>query len=417
MNSLTVIPTYISDPSKQTDPNNILTNYDHATPINERGELDRCLKSLGNVENLGLVLILVVAQKGIERQACEKVREIARNNPQVSTMVVGKDEVEMLRARIDQVAGGEIAKKIVLRGYGNVRNVGLVLAQAFGFDSVLFIDDDEVIDSPDFMSVAAYGLGKLTPSGVPILAKSGYYLNDENSFLSSWKDAWYNKFWQQGGAFNSWIEGAMAGPRLTRSNHVCGGCFILHKQAFKRISFDPYIARGEDLDYMINLRMHGADIWFDNAWQLRHMPPKTKSEGRRFRQDIYRWIYEQAKIEFSWANIDLRKVTAANLMPYPGPLLGKGLKTRIALTARLRSFGRPDKREYSRAAKEAKTNAIEYATSHCTKYFDFQRAWPAMMEAIAGDRVISEQLLSMTSDFKQNELNPGITTEIQLDVG
>ncbi len=415
MNLVTIIPTYISDPSKEPDPGKILTNYDHMTPINESGELDRCLKSLENIENLGLVLILVVSQKGIEKQASEKVRSIA-NNSKVTSMVIGEDEVNILRSRVKQLAGPEVARKITLRGYGNVRNVGLVLAQAFGFDSVLFIDDDEIVEDENFMNVAVYGLGKLTPSGVPILAKSGYYLNERNSFLSSWEDAWYDKFWQQGSSFNHWIENAMAGPRLTRSNHVCGGCFILHKEAFKRICFDPYIARGEDLDYMINLRMHGADMWFDNAWQLKHRPPKTKSEGRRFRQDIYRWIYEQAKIEFSWANIDLRKITAANLLPYPGSLLGKGLKTRIWLTARFRSVGRPDKAEYARAAKDAKTNAIDYATRHCTKYFDFERAWPSMMEAISRDRVISEQLLSMTAEIKENNLDPGVTTEIQQDI-
>ena len=72
----------------------------------------------------------------------------------------------------------------------------------------------------------------------------------------------------------------MRGPRLSRSNHTCGGCLALHKEAFKRLSFDPWIARGEDLDYMLDLRMYGSDIWFDNQWSLRHLPPETESEAR-----------------------------------------------------------------------------------------------------------------------------------------
>ena len=41
---------------------------------------------------------------------------------------------------------------------------------------------------------------------------------------------------------------------------------------------------------MLNLRMYGSDIWFDNHWVLRHLPPHTPSEGTRFRQDIFRWL-------------------------------------------------------------------------------------------------------------------------------
>lgn len=417
MNPVTIIPTYISGRREVRESGNLLTNYDHTTAINEEGMLDRCLQSLTKVPNMGLVIILVVAQNGIEAEATEKVKRIAAKNPNITTMVIGSAEIDLLRKRVEQLGCPEVAKKITLRGYGNIRNVGLVLAQAFGFDAVIYLNDDEIVDDPDFLNKAVYGLGKLTPAGVPILVKSGYYINKKGTYLSSWEDAWYNKFWQKGSAFNEWITKAMAGPRLTRSNHVCGGCFALHKEAFQRLSFDPYIARGEDLDYMINLRMHGSEIWFDNQWSLKYLPEPQKSEGRRFRQDIYRWLYEQAKLEFSWANIDLQKVTASNLMPYPGQLLGKGIKNRIRITAWLRSIARPDSREYRKAAHVAKKEAVEYAERNCTKYFDFQRLWPDMMQRIAGDRVISSQILTMASEIPERDLNPGMTTEIQLNVG
>lgn len=417
MNPVTIIPTYVSNPRRQDGDQKILTQYDHMTPLNEEGELDRCLKSIAKVDNSGLVIILVVAQAGIEEVALEKIKRTAANNPDVPTMVVGTPQVDLLKRRLEQIGEVEIARKIKLVGYGNVRNVGLILAQAFGFDAVIFIDDDEIIEDPDFFKKAVYGLGKLTPSGIPILVKSGYYINQQGTHFSTWEDAWYNKFWQQGHAFNEWIAGAMGGARLTRSNHVCGGCFAIHKEAFSRMSFDPYIARGEDLDYLLNLRMHGSDVWFDNKWWLRHMPPATKSEGRRFRQDIYRWLYEQAKIEFSWANIDLQKVTAASLMPYPGAMLGKGLKGRIGLTARLRSFGRPDRKEYAAAARAAKRDAVDYAERNCTKYFDHARLWPKMMKAIDCDRVVSSQILSMSTEIPRREIDPGETCEIQLNIG
>ena len=178
----------------------------------------------------------------------------------------------------------------------------------------------------------------------------------------------------------------MKGPRLSRSNHVCGGCLAVHKEAFRRLAFDPWIPRGEDLDYMLDLRMFGSDIWFDNQWQVRHLPPPSPHEGARFRQDIYRWLYEYAKLEYSHSLIDLQKVTAGSLEPYPGPFLEKGLRRRIAITAFLRSLVRPDKKAYRRAAKEALTEATTYAEKNCTNYFEFQQIWPQIMERVDSDK-------------------------------
>ena len=99
---------------------------------------------------------------------------------------------------------------IGLTGYSAIRNLGLVVAQVLGFDAVVFLDDDEVIDDEEFLEKAMYGLGKLTKKGIPILAKSGFYFNDEGTYYSKSQNRWYNHFWQQGRAFNNWITKAMA---------------------------------------------------------------------------------------------------------------------------------------------------------------------------------------------------------------
>ena len=104
-------------------------------------------------------------------------------------------------------------------------------------------------------------------------------------------------------------------------------------------------------------------------------------------------------------------------MPYPGPLLGKGLKNRIAITARLRSFGRPDKKAYRVAAQVAKKDALKYAEQNCTKYFDFQASWPSMMNDIDCDKVISSQILTAASEIPEISVDAGQTTEIQVNVG
>lgn len=430
---LIVVPTFISA-RRRIEGSSALTTYDHTTPLSQEGELPRLLESLRGVNDVGVIAILVAAENGIEAQAVEKVQKIADRFPDLSTIVIGAAELALVQQRMEQLGLGRMTHEIALAGYGAIRNLGLVVANALGFDAVVFLDDDEVIDDPAFLHKAMYGLGKITKKGVPILAKTGYYLNSEGSYRSLSQDKWYNHFWQQGKAFNEWIESAMSGPRITRSNHVCGGCLALHKEAFKRLSFDPWIVRGEDLDYLLNLRMYGSDIWFDNQWAMRHLPPDTASEGMRFRQDVYRWLYEYRKMEYSRTQIDLLQVKPASLEPYPGPFLEPGIMRRIRLTALLRSIACPDGKAYRRAARAAKNEAAAYASRNCAKYFEFQFVWPELMARIENDRILATALVqsvakrvdgtSRDDDFSAGArvsasspgIDPGTTSEIRLHV-
>ncbi len=455
MNPVVIIPTYVSSgPRRRSESKNVVARYDHVTNIEEPGELSRCLHSLESVEDIGLVVVLVAADRSVEKEATSKIRAIAMQHPSLNVIVIGAKEMDITRERLEQLGIERVSRQIGLVGYGAVHNLGLLLANVLGFDAVVFINDDEITDDPLFLKKAVYGLGKLTKNGIPILAKTGYYINNEGSYLSKWKDKWYNHFWQQGSAFNEWIKSAMKGPRLSRSNHVCSGCLAIHKEAFRRLAFDPWIPRGEDLDYMLNLRMFGSDIWFDSQWQLRRLPPESTHEGARFRQDIYRWLYEYSKLEYSHSLIDLQKVTAGSLEPYPGPFLRKGLRRRIAITAILRSLARPDKKAYRRAAVEARKDATQYAEEHCIDYFDFQQIWPQIMERVDSDKILTaalvqsaliepanQQACSIDDDsgieqgspdqqaappaqdpndtrwIQSRNLDPGMTSQIRIDTG
>ena len=412
-----VIPTFISSRSRKARDKSIAA-YDHVTNINEEGELGRCLASLEKVDGIGLIVVLVSADDALTQAATEKVRRTVSQFPDLSVLVIGDTELQLIRSRMEQLGLPNLDFEMGLDGYGAIRNLGLAIASIFGFDSVVFLDDDEVIDDPRFLAKAMYGLGKLTKKGVPILAKTGYYLNDRNSYLSKSEDAWYNRYWRQGSAFNTWITAAMKGPRLSRSNHVCGGCLAIHKEAFKRLAFDPWISRGEDLDYLLNLRMYGSDIWFDNKWYLYHLPPESTSEGDRFHQDIYRWLYEYRKLEYSRALIDIHQVKPQSLEPYPGPFLQPGLAKRIRKTAYLRSLVSDDKQAYRRAAKAVRNEASAYAEANCTKFFQFQYDWPNIIGALEQDEILSRSLVqsALGLAIQKNEIDPGVTSEIRLDL-
>ena len=424
MNPVILIPVFISA-RRHAEVGQVTSTYDHTTSLSSQGELPRCLDSLRKVRGLGHIVILVAAEPSIENQAASKARSIAECFSDLSITVVGAPELALIRQRMEQL-GVPVRNEIGLSGYGAVRNLGLLVANMLDFDAAVFLDDDSVVEDEAFLEKAMYGLGKLTRRGVPILAKTGYYLNEEGSFLSNKPTKWYDHFWQQGKAFNAWITKAMAGPRLSRSNHVCGGCLALHKEAFRRVSFDPWVARGEDLDYMLDLRMYGSDIWFDNQWVMRHLPPATPREGLRFRQDIFRWLYEYRKIEYARTQIDLLQIKPQSLQPYPGPFLESNITKRIRRTALLRSIGRPDGRGYRQAAKSATGEAAKYAETHCSKYFEFQFKWPAIMSRFEND-VIMQGILVQSSNQEQQRMeqmrhdagsiSPGETTEIRLNLG
>lgn len=424
MNPVILIPVFISA-RRHAEVGQVTSTYDHTTSLSSQGELPRCLDSLRKVRGLGHIVILVAAEPSIENQAASKARSIAEYFSDLSITVIGAPELALIRQRMEQL-GVPVHNEIGLSGYGAIRNLGLLVANMLDFDAAVFLDDDAVVEDEAFLEKAMYGLGKLTRRGVPILAKTGYYLNEEGSYLSSKPTKWYDRFWQQSKAFNSWITKAMAGPRLSRSNHVCGGCLALHKEAFRRVSFDPWIARGEDLDYMLDLRMYGSDIWFDNQWVMRHLPPATPREGLRFRQDIFRWLYEYRKIEYARTQIDLLQIKPQSLQPYPGPFLEPNVTKRIRRTALLRSIGRPDGKGYRQAAKSAAGEAAKYAETHCAKYFEFQFKWPAIMSRFEND-VIMQSILVQSSNQEQQRMeqmrhdagsiSPGETTEIRLSLG
>ncbi len=390
MNPLVIIPTYVSARSKGST-STVTATYDHVTTLSERGQLPRLLNSLRGVEGLGTIAVLVASEPNISSQAAEKVQVITSRFPDLDILIIGSAEQMLFQQRMEQLGIGRMSKEMGLSGYGAVKNFGLLVAAALDFDSVVFLDDDEEVEDPAFLRKAVYGLGKRTRNGVPILAKTGYFLDNYDSPYSALRSKWHNRSWDIGKAFNQWMDKALHGPRLSRSNVASGGCMALHKEAFKRVAFDPWIARGEDLDYMLNLRMYGSDMWFDNQWVLRHLPPEGSiTQAQRFKQDVYRWLYEYRKLEFSRAQIDVLQVKPETLQPYPGPFLEPGMERRLQRSARLRGLFSPERKTYFAAAKAVSAEAGAYAEKNCGRYFELQRIWPEIMNRISDDRILAD---------------------------
>ena len=165
MNPVVVIPTFVSTRS-QREGGSIITTYDHPTPLSQEGDLPRCLESLTKVEGIGQIIVLVAAEPSIAHKAAQKTQAIAARFPELHIAVIGAAEAGLVRQRMEQLGLGKLTREVGLSGYGAVRNLGLVVACALGFDAVVFLDDDEVVTDVDFLRRAMYGLGKLTRKGI-----------------------------------------------------------------------------------------------------------------------------------------------------------------------------------------------------------------------------------------------------------
>ena len=332
-------------------------------------------------------MVLAVCPLDATDEVAERVRSIAAAHPGLDVLVVTNREAPAIMDRVARIAPKITGEAVSLRGYGAIRNMGLAVANILGHDAVVFLDDDELVLSPDFMDKALYGIGSETRQSLPILAKSGYFYDRSGSPLASTaKEAGpTSRWWTKRIEFNRWMSRALAGTRISRSNYVCGGCLTIHARAFRRIAFDPFITRGEDLDYLFNMRLFGMDVWFDNVWAVKHLPPAVEEEWPRFMQDVYRWYYEREKLAEASRRPDLSAVTPASLMPYPGPWISSGLDERVRKTAMARSLFTRERKGYRSVWRDGIADARSYARRHRSSYLRFQSFWPAIMDGLWND--------------------------------
>lgn len=396
MNPLIVIPSYWA-----ADPQEVGV-YDHAIAIDEPlPELARCLDSLDDVRGVIRVAILLVAPAESEASARARVNAIVRDHKYLNPVVIGSAEARVIKQRIEKLCPSLDGEVVSLRGYGAIRNLGLAVAALYGHDVVVFIDDDEVVLSSDFLIDATYGLDRLTRQDLRVLAKTGHFVDSEGSHLASEKHlSLWERSWSKRKEFNEWMRGALTGTRISRSNYACGGCLAIHAKAFTRVPFDSWITRGEDLDYLFNLRLMGFEMWFDSAWYVKHLPPATADETNRFLQDVYRWLYERAKLAYCATLPDFRQVTPASLMPYPGKWISSEIEKRVSKTAFLRALTGPNRLANFQIWRKGRKDAQAYAEQRAKNYAHVVSLWPLILDGLWGDSGVVEALERTQGEVK-----------------
>ena len=159
---------------------------------------------------------------------------------------------------------------------------------------------------------------------------AGLYENPDGEILAPEPAGAWVQFWPKIRWMNEiFAKLALDGAELKLTPLALGGNMALGAALYRLLPFDPEVARGEDIDYVINARMFQVPFFLDPRLRVVHAPPaKPHPLWRRLRQDLQRFWYTRLKLLAQDKALTPARVTASELMPYPGNFLTADLELR-----------------------------------------------------------------------------------------
>lgn len=391
MNSnLIIIPSYWT---KSTFIDDNKTVYDHPTDLDKPEEtLSETLKSMTILEREFDVIVLGIPTNpkiGSEVDTAI-IRVIENCDLPFSVNYFGTKQLNRLKEKINTIDKFNLISN---HGYGNVRNLCLLLPFLLGYESVILIDDDELFSDKFFLKKASEFIGKKIENKILGLVvgyytdENGSYYLDESSVSKSEEDCW-NKPKLMDQSF-SIIENK---ERLVDTTFALGGNLVIHNSCFF-IPFDTNIARGEDMDYLRNIEYFGYLAKLDAQLAIVHKPPKsTVNDDIKFKEDIKRFFYASQKME-------LLKIDPSKYDPYPGYFL-KDIREKTKQTM-LNKF-LEDKNSNSNGLEEEERRIDNYLfkiehkfREKVSSYISFQEQWKNLLKSLDTFEKIEELCITI----------------------
>jgi hypothetical protein len=373
-----VIPTYWTWPSNEAH-RSATAAYDHPTPLDGESTLAPLLEDLASQRAAGFrVLVLVgLAHPDLGQSASARMRALLEPfRARLDLHLCDSAAVHHLYEALQPTA--LLSELIHLGKYAAIRNLQLLVPHILGAEAVIALDDDERVE-PDYMEQSLRYVAQ-TMDGEKVLGLAGPYLQRDGGVLLSEAPAAGNAFRDKARHINAAVRILTAkGSGLIRSPMALGGNMVIHRELFRRVSFDPGITRGEDIDYLINARLQGIPWWFDPQLTIRHVPPRHLETPayQRTREDVFRFIYEREKLRLHG------EVKPLWLEPYPGALLGSDLESH-AITA-LQPDAAPELVERLGSPEDIIARAHEHAASATSRYPAYATTWQELMARFEQD--------------------------------
>jgi glycosyltransferase involved in cell wall biosynthesis len=392
-----VIPTYWTKPDGlPTD--RLLNIYDHPTPLGSPGTLGRTLESLRALKTkVGLIIIVASTEPELTQAVENHVRALLLPFADLNPILIGSSKLQTLKERIRETASSEYSNLLSLDGYSHIRNVCLLAPYLLGYEVIILIDDDELIEQPDFIERALEGLNSKINDHL-MLAKTGYYIKPGEDFYEEDSVFWWDTFWRKARYMREAMRRLLAEPRFKKVPFALGGNMVVHRKVVETVCFDPAIVRGEDCDFLFNAKLFGIHFFGDNKIWVKHLPPPHLGAAVGFRQDIFRFLYARRKYQQSrhWPNV--APISLTELEPYPGHFLKADIKLKCTLTALLLAFKHIGRGEFWSFFSNVKTALIDapwYAKKHKDSYYKFVKNWQKLVKILAADETAA-RILSAT---------------------
>ena len=382
-NLVIVIPTYWTWGSKRAD-GPVEAIYDHPTPLDGPSTLPRLLDSLAKLEGppFGVLVLIAAVHPDLEDAAAQRVEALIRPyRKHFPIAQFAAADLQLLRERV--AAAGFDPAMVALHDYASVRNCQLIVPYLLGSEVVVALDDDEVVGS-GYLRIATEFVGEEHP-GI-----GGFYLDRHGSPLLPEGEPTGNPFLDKSVLMNQATRALQATPgRLVSTPVVLGGNMVFHRSLWERVSFDPFITRGEDIDYLINAHLAGFRFLLDKELTITHLPPEEYGAlpYSKLHQDVIRFVYEREKLLLACQRPELVEVTPESLDPYPGRFLREDVveQALVALQAKatpetVDRYGLPEA-----VVAAAKRHAVQMAP----RYFAFAQTWPRLMRALGQDATLA----------------------------
>ena len=241
MKNIIEIPTYWS----MTRGDEAYKIYDHPTPIGEGGTLGRLLESLTKIKigDTGIWIFPAPLVKDVEK----KVSSIVENY-ELDIHVFSSSDFKKIQENLKNFPG-DFAQHFKMSGYGNIRNMGLVVGAMESADNLILLDDDEIVEDKDYIKKTTQFVGKKWKGRI-IGGIAGYYVGENNTYLLDEKQPWWKWLWKKEKKMNEVFKIISSSERLNETTFAFGGNMVINKSLFREVPFDPWIAREGDASYM-----------------------------------------------------------------------------------------------------------------------------------------------------------------------
>ena len=399
MKPVIVIPSYWSKGIGKSDD----VIYDHPTDLDDPEEtISKTILSLNNIiGNFDVLVIGIPTRPSIGTEMDYKILTILNEiNKQHNLFYFGHKSFLELKNFLDSKLQN-FSDLVSNRGYGNVRNLCLLVPHILGYDVVVLIDDDEIISDELYFKKATEFIGKKLDNNILGLVV-GFYKNPNGSiFLDEENNPWWELVWNKKHLMNEGFKiVSQQEGRLVDTPFAFGGNMVVIRDVWIKVPFDPLIKRGEDMDFLRNVKKDKFSVKLDKELFIEHHPPKgKKTYSLKFQEDIFRFLYAQAKNES--LNID-----SLEYMPYPGYFL-KNTSGKVLITELLYYiFYNKDnliKINSSEALIEefrkidfTHKDGLKFAITNKDKYRVFQQKWQHFLQtsiANMGKDLLSKEII------------------------